>query len=83
MLAHREFLDDGEPLSYAVPREQDDGVVLSGLRLGKRAVVRVFKQGSGTAKQSIEPWQGKSFELAATTAGRTYVLDESGKAEEK
>ena len=78
MLAFREFLDKGEILTYDVPHEQDDGVVWSGLRLGNRAVVRVFKQGGGKAKQTLRPWGQKSFDLEADGTGRTYLLDREG-----
>ena len=37
MLAFRDFLDNGEVLTYEIPRSQDDGVVWSGMRLGSRA----------------------------------------------
>ena len=74
MLEYRDFLDHGLPLSLDVPKIQDDGVVWSGLRLGDRAIVRTFKQGGGAAKVTIEPWPGKKITLAATPAGKTYVL---------
>ena len=37
-LAYREFLDDGEPIIFAIPGEP--GTVVSGLRLGDRVLVR-------------------------------------------
>jgi hypothetical protein len=80
MLAFREFLDKGEILTYDVPPEQDDGVLWSGLRLGNRAIVRVFKQGGGQAKQTLHPWGGKPFELEADATGQTYLLDQNGTA---
>jgi hypothetical protein len=80
MLAFREFLEQGEILTYDVPRQQDDGVFWSGLRLDNRAVVRVFKQGGGKARQKIRPWSTKSFVLEADGAGQTYLLDEDGTA---
>ncbi len=80
MLAFREFLDKGEILNFDVPHEQDDGVVWSGLRLGNRAVVRVFKQGGGKAKATIRPWGPKAFELEADGAGQTFLLDQEGTA---
>jgi hypothetical protein len=80
MLAFREFLDKGEILTFDVPHEQDDGVLWSGLRLGNRAVVRVFKQGGGKAKATIRPWGQKAFELEADPTGQTYLLDQDGTA---
>jgi len=81
MLAFREFLDNGEVLTYEIPRAQDDGVVWSGMRLGSRAVVRVFKQGGGTVKQTVRPWDQMAFELEATGEGQTYLLDKSGRVQ--
>jgi len=74
MLAYRDFLDRGTPLSLDVPKIQDDGVIWSGLRLEDRAVVRTFKQGVGTAKVTIEPWPGKKITLEATPSGKTFLL---------
>jgi hypothetical protein len=78
LLAFREFLEKGEVLSYDVPHQQDDGVIWSGLRLGKRAVVRVFKQGGGKAKQTVHPWGQREFQLEADGAGETFLLDQYG-----
>jgi hypothetical protein len=81
MLAFREFLDNGEVLTHEIPREQDDGVVWSGMRLGDRAVVRVFKQGMGKERQAVRPWGQKEFELEAAGEGQTYLLSKDGEAE--
>ena len=82
MLAFREFLERGEVLNREIPREQDDGVVWSGLRLGDRAVVRVFKQGHGKANQPIRLWSA-AFHLEASGTGATYLLAKDGSAELK
>ena len=74
MLGYRDFLDRGVPLSLNVPKIQDDGVIWSGLRLEDRAIVRIFKQGAGTAKVTVEPWPGRKITLEAAPAGKTYVL---------
>jgi hypothetical protein len=74
MLADWELLDAGTPLSYAVPKPQDNGVVWSGMRLGARAVVRTFKQGGGQSHIKIEPWPGKTIQLEAAPVGQTYRL---------
>ncbi len=78
LLAFREFLAGGEVLNYQVPRELDDGVVWSGMRLGDRAVIRIFKQGGGTGRQEVRPWGEKTFELEAAREGRSYLLERSG-----
>lgn len=79
LLEFRDFLEQGEVLSREIPPEQDQGVVWSGLRLGDRAVVRVFKQGEGQGKQTIQPWRETRFRLAATPLGKTYVLTKDGR----
>ena len=78
MLGHREFLADGQVLTYQVPREVDDGVLWSGLRRADRAVVRLYKQGGGSGRQAIRPWPEREFELEAPAGGRTYLLDRDG-----
>ena len=81
MLAFRKLLERGEVLAWDVPREQDDGAVWSGLRLGDRAVVRVFKQGGGSAKTTARPWPQRAFELEATAGGATWLLERGGTAQ--
>lgn len=83
MLEFREFLEQGEVLSREIPPQLDAAVVWSGLRLGDRAVVRVFKQGKRGAKQTIRPWPGSHFRLTATNPGRTYLLTRGGAVEQK
>ena len=83
MLAFREFLERGEVLQREIPHELDDGAVWSGLRLGDRALVRVFKQGGGTRKQTVQPWPGSRFDLTADSEGITYMIARNGKAEKQ
>lgn len=78
MLAFREFLEKGEVLTYEIPQPQDDGVVLSGMRLGDRALVRVFKQGGGKGRRTVRPWAQTAFELEADGEGQTYLLKKDG-----
>ena len=75
MLAYREFLDAGQTLGLAVPEATDDGPVWSGLRLGDRAVVRLFTMGPAPVKARIRPFAGVGdVELDAPPQGATYVL---------
>ena len=74
MLEFKDYLDAGEPFGLELPRAQDDGVLWSGLRRESSAVVRVFKQGGGTAEVVVEPWSGRKVALQATDKGHTYVL---------
>jgi hypothetical protein len=80
MLAFRDFLDKGEILTYEVPSPHDKGVLWSGLKLDNQAVVRLFKQGNGKAKQKIRPWDTTAFDLEADSTGQTYLLNENGTA---
>lgn len=80
-ISRRELLERGEVLNRGVPREQDDGVVWSGMRLGERAVVRALKQGSGKGKLAVRPWSQRELELETDGEGHTYILREDGKVE--
>ncbi len=78
MLQYREFQQNGEVLGFAVPKVQSDAVLWSGLRLGDRAIVRTFKQGTGKALVLVEPWPHRRVWLAATAVGKTYSLSLQG-----
>ena len=52
----------------------------AGLGIDNRAVVRLFKQGGGKAKQTLVPWGEKGFDLEADAAGQTFLLNEDGTA---
>lgn len=78
MLAYREFLERGDVMNLAVPGPRDTGAVWSGLRLGQRALIRVFRQGPGTAPVTVEAWPGHAAALKATATGRTYLLTLEG-----
>jgi hypothetical protein len=81
MLAFRKFLEEGDVITFDIPRPQDDGVVWSGLRLGNRAVVCVFKQGGGKATQTVQVWGQNIFKLEADGNGQTYLLDKTGQVQ--
>jgi hypothetical protein len=74
MLAWRRFLDDGVPVNFAVPAEQDEGVLWSGLRLGDEAVIRATSLNGATQTLTCEPWPGAPVTLTATPAGTTTVV---------
>jgi hypothetical protein len=74
MLAFRDLLDGGEPLTYDYPPVQSDAVVWSGLRLGDQAVIRAFKQGGGEAEVEIPAWPDRKITLTAPATGATYRL---------
>ncbi|CAN5451834.1 hypothetical protein BH09VER1_BH09VER1_36080 [soil metagenome] len=74
MLAYRDFVEHGIPIGLDVPEIQDEGAIWSGLRWKNRAIVRVFKQGSGSASITISPWPGQNITLKATPEGKTWEL---------
>jgi hypothetical protein len=74
MLAYGRYLDGGAVLCTETPKAQDDGVLWSGRRLDGEAVIRVFKQGGGTATIAVEPWPGKRVQLKASDNGETYLV---------
>lgn len=80
LLGFREFLERGEVLNREIPQELSSGCVWSGLRLGDRAVVRVFQQGSARSTVRIHPWPGTNFRLEANRLGATFLLSSKGKA---
>lgn len=80
ILAHREFLEDGEAMNLEVPERQDDGVLWSGLRLADRALVRVVSQGSQPGQVEIAPWEDARVTLAAPVTGATYLVERSSGA---
>jgi hypothetical protein len=65
---------DGEPMNLDVPPVQSDAVLWSGRRRGHEALVRTFKQGSGSADVTVEAWAGRRVTLPADEKGRTYLL---------
>lgn len=76
--SRKDFLDYGQILCTDVPPQLDKYVFWSGLRLTDRALVRVFKQGGGQGKVTIEAWPGCKITLTATDKGVTYVLKRAG-----
>jgi len=74
LLKYRDFLEQGEPIGFALPPVQEAAPVWSGLRLAESAVVRVAWLGEGEGSAEIEAWPGFKIVLPATRAGTTYLL---------
>jgi hypothetical protein len=74
MMAYSDLIESGVPLNLKYPAAQDDGAFWSGLRLGDRAVIRVFKQGGGRAQITVTPWPGVNISMTADAHGETYVV---------
>ena len=72
MLAFRSFLEGGRVMNFDYPGVQEDGVLWSGLRLERQAVVRVASQNLTTAW--LEPWKGHWVRLPIPAGGATYLL---------
>ena len=72
MLAFKIFLDDGRVMNFDYPAVQEGGVLWSGLRLEREAVVRVASQTRSTAW--LEPWEGRWLRLPVPRGGATYLL---------
>lgn len=74
MLAYADLLGAGQVMNLAVPAAQDDGVLWSGMRLKRRAVVRAVSQGEGPGRLQLDVWPGASLELRAPVTGATYEI---------
>ena len=72
MLAFGKFLEEGRVMNFDYPGVQEDGVLWSGLRLERDAVVRVASQTHSTAW--LEPWEGRWVRLPIPAGGATYLL---------
>ena len=76
MLAFRKFLERGRVMNFDYPGVQEDGVIWSGLRLERDAVVRVASLTNSTAW--LEPWKGRWVRLPIPAGGATYLLTLTG-----
>jgi hypothetical protein len=81
LLAYREFLDHGRPMTYDTPPVGHDGAVWSGRCLADRCLVRAFSLGPPGRTVAIELLGGVRVSLAAPTSGATYVVRREGTIE--
>jgi len=81
LLAHRDFLDKGEPMNFGVPKLGSAEPVWSGLRLGDRCLVRAFTLGAAPAKVSVPAFPGVAVALDAPPEGATYLVGRDGRVE--
>jgi hypothetical protein len=76
VLAHREFLDNGQVMNLATPAPQDDSIFWSGLRLDDRALIRATNQSGEESTITLEPWPERSVTLTLPADGSgTYLLE--------
>jgi hypothetical protein len=78
LLDHREFLEQGRPMTYAVPVIDGLPVFWSGLCLPDRCLVRVVTLGAETQRLVIDPFPGLRVTLNAPPIGATYILRRDG-----
>jgi hypothetical protein len=74
LLKYRDFLEQGEPIGFALPPPLEAAALWSGLRLAEQAVVRVVWLGEGEGSAEIEAWPGFKITLPTSRAGATYLL---------
>ncbi len=78
LLAHREFLDKGEPMNYAVGAMIDGQPIWSGLRLPDRCLVRAFTPGEKGSSVKIPAFENVSVTVEAPPEGALYLIGKDG-----
>lgn len=79
LLAHREFLDQGVPMTFAVPKSVEAEAAWSGRRLpGGRCLVRAVSLGKDDARVRVAVADGLTVDLDAPQAGATYLVSATG-----
>lgn len=79
MLGFRDFLERGEVLNLEYPGPEGDRALWSGLRLGDRALVRVFPAAGGEGEVlGVEAWPGEAVFLTFPPGGATYIVHRRG-----
>jgi len=80
LLAHRRFLDDGQPMCFDVPAMFTTGAVWSGLRRGDECLIRAFSLGQSGRRVAVEAFPAKPGQPAVTLAveapvdGASYIV---------
>ena len=73
-LEYRDFLLNGKPLMYDVPEQQ--GPVLSAIRLGNRLLVRRTDFGKAPPKDDVSiKVDGKTLVVPTSASGKTVILE--------
>jgi hypothetical protein len=79
LLEHREFLDKGQPMTFAVPKSADAEAVWSGRKLPDgRCLVRAVSLGKDDARVRLSVGEGVGVELDAPRTGATYLISAAG-----
>jgi hypothetical protein len=79
LLAHREFLDRGHPMTYAVPTLDSLSVIWSGLCLPDRCLIRTVTLRAETQQAVLKPFPGLRVTLDAPSIGATYIVQRDGR----
>lgn len=74
MLAFRDLLQNGEVMNYQVPLPDAEGLLWSGLRNERNAVVRLVRLGGPHRRLRLQVWPDESVLLTASDEGMTYLL---------
>ncbi|MBF0424965.1 MAG: hypothetical protein HQL66_03985 [Magnetococcales bacterium] len=78
MLAHRKFLEKGEVLNFSYPEPEAPSLLWSGLRLGDRAVVRLYDQSGAAGRHTLELWPHDKVTLETPRGeGITHLVTRS------
>jgi len=77
MLALGSLLENGEVMNYQVPMPGESGLLWSGLRDDRQAVVRLIRLGGPHAWLKLEAWPGEQALLPASEEGATFRLQRS------
>ena len=78
LLAYREFLDQGQVMTYQTRDPHYRGPVWSGLRLKGQCLVRTFTMRDRPGRVRVEVFPGKQVELEAPREGATYLIGRDG-----
>lgn len=82
MLAWRDLLDHGQVMNYRVPGPEDQGLLWSGLRDEKRALVRLYPLGEAAPKWlRLTVWQGQTAVLPVTPGAAGYLIERGAAGE--
>jgi hypothetical protein len=75
LLAHREFLDRGRPLNFAVPEALDREALWSALELDGRVLVRAVSLGRPNQRVEVRRPKRPAIALDAPKEGATWLID--------
>jgi hypothetical protein len=81
VLAHRQFLENGEPMTYAVSNLLKGDPMWSGLRLPEHCLVRTFSPNPQTQSVKVQAYEQVPVTLDAPPRGAAYLIGRDGKVQ--